>query len=150
MPAQKIIHLPTSTEVELAKNSSRTLAKYLASNKVKLTLQAENNQAEELQLPSSIMQLLVDVLAEVSQGNAISLVPHHKEITTQEAANLLNVSRPFFVSLLEKNELPYRKVGSHRRVLLKDVLAYRETTQQLRNEALDELATLSQAEGMGY
>ncbi|MAX54832.1 MAG: hypothetical protein CL537_04865 [Alcanivoracaceae bacterium] len=82
--------------------------------------------------------------------NVMSLIPHHQEVSTQEAANLLNVSRPFLVGLLEKGEIPFRKVGSHRRVLLTDVLTYKETDARKRKQAQDELAKLSQEEDMGY
>ena len=101
-------------------------------------------------LPGQTLQILLNVLSEMSKGNAISLIPHHQEVSTQEAANLLNVSRPFLVGLLEKGDIPFRKVGAHRRVLLTDVLAYKEETEQMRTQALDELAALSQEEGMGY
>lgn len=86
----------------------------------------------------------------MAQGNAISLVPRHQEIGTQEAANLLNVSRPFLVGLLEDGKIPFHKVGSHRRVRLMDVLAYQESIDEQRRDALDELTALSQQEGMGY
>ncbi|BFM09140.1 excisionase family DNA-binding protein [Halioxenophilus aromaticivorans] len=150
MSAQKIVHLPTSTEVEQAKISSRTLSKYANVERVQLSLLGSNGESDELVLPGHVLQMLLDVLSETSKGNAISLIPHHQEVSTQEAANLLNVSRPFLVGLLEKGEVPFRKVGAHRRVLLTDVLAYREKTEQLRSKALDELVALSQDEGMGY
>ena len=86
----------------------------------------------------------------MSRGNAISLIPYHQEISTQEAANLLNVSRPFLVGLLEQNKIPFRKVGAHRRLLLQDLLDYKELIEQSRSQTLDELARLSQDEGMGY
>ncbi|MDZ7925117.1 MAG: excisionase family DNA-binding protein [Marinagarivorans sp.] len=150
MSAQKIVHLPTPAEVEQAKVSSRTLSKYANVDRVSLSLRGSNGAADDLVLPGHILQLLLDVLSEVSQGNAISLIPHHQEISTQEAASLLSISRPFLVGLLEKGDIPFRKVGSHRRVLLTDVLSYKEQTEMLRNQSLDELAALSQAENMGY
>ena len=150
MSAQKIIHLPTPDEVEQAKLSGRTLSKYADVDRVKLSLRGSNGESDELVLPGDVLQILLDVLSEISQGNAISLIPYHQEISTQEAANLLNVSRPFLVRLLEDGEIPFRKVGAHRRVKLQDVLSYKEKTDGQRRKALDELAELSQQEGMGY
>lgn len=150
MSAQKIVHLPTQAEVEQAKISSRTLSKYTDVDRVQLSLRGSNGESDDLVLPGHVLQILLDVLSEMSKGNAISLLPHHQEVSTQEAANLLNVSRPFLVGLLEKGEIPFRKVGAHRRVLLTDVLAYKEKTDRLRTQALDELTALSQEEDMGY
>lgn len=150
MSAQKIVHLPTQAEVEQAKISSRTLSKYADVDRVQLSLRGCNGESDDLVLPGHVLQILLNVLSEMSKGNAISLIPHHQEVSTQEAANLLNVSRPFLVGLLEKGEIPFRKVGAHRRVLLTDVMAYRVKTEQLRTQALDELAALSQEEDMGY
>lgn len=150
MSAQKIVHLPTSAEVEQAKESSRILSKYTDVDRVKLVLRGCNGEDDDLILPGHVLQILLDVLSEMSRGNAISLIPHHQEVSTQEAANLINVSRPFLVGLLEKGEIPFRKVGAHRRILLVDVLAYKDQIDNLRTESLDELAALSQQEGMGY
>lgn len=150
MSAQKVVHLPTQAEVEQAKISSRTLSKYADVDRVQLSLRGSNGESDDLVLPGHVLQILLDVLSEMSKGNAISLIPHHQEVSTQEAANLLNVSRPFLVGLLEKGDIPFRKVGAHRRVLLTDILAYRDKTEQLRTQALDELAALSQEEDMGY
>lgn len=150
MSAQKIVHLPTPAEVEEAKRSSRTLSKYADVDRVQLSLRGSNGESDDLVLPGHVLQILLDVLSEMSQGNAISLIPYHQEISTQEAANLLNVSRPFLVRLLEEGKIPFRKVGAHRRVKLQDLLAYKEKTDEQRNQALDELTQLSQDEGMGY
>lgn len=150
MSAQKIVHLPTPAEVEQAKVSSRTLSKYANVERVKLALRGCNGESDDLVLPGHVLQILLDVLSEMSKGNAISLIPHHQEVSTQEAASLLNVSRPFLVGLLEKGEIPFRKVGAHRRVLLTDILEYKERCDHQRTEALDELAAFSQENDMGY
>lgn len=150
MTANNIVYLPTPDEVEEAKESSRTLSKYANVDRVQLALRGSNGETDDLVLPGHVLQILLDVLSEMSRGNAISLIPRHQEISTQEAANLLNVSRPFLVSLLENNEIPFRKVGTHRRVLLTDVLKYKDNTDKLRSQTLDELAALSEEEDMGY
>ena len=150
MSAQKIVHLPTPAEVEQAKASSRTLSKYADVERVQLALRGCNGESDDLVLPGHVLQILLDVLSEISKGNAISLIPHHQEVSTQEAASLLNVSRPFLVGLLEKGEIPFRKVGAHRRVLLTDILEYKERCDHQRAEALDELAAFSQENDMGY
>ena len=150
MSSQNIVHMPTPADVEQAKLSSRTLSKYTDVDRVNLSLRGSNGESDDLVLPGHVLQILLDVLSEMSKGNAISLIPHHQEVSTQEAANLLNVSRPFLVGLLEKGEIPFRKVGAHRRVLLTDVIAYKEQTDTRRMQALDELTSLSQNEGMGY
>lgn len=145
-----VVHLPTQPEMEEAKVSSRMLSKYADADRVQMSLRGSNGQAEDLVLPGPVLQLLLDILSEMAKGNAISLVPIHHELSTQEAANLLNISRPHLVSLLEKGELPFRKVGAHRRVLAKDVLEYKARVSGLRQTALDELTALSQEHGMGY
>jgi len=150
MSASNATHLPTPQDIEQARDSSRTLAKYAKAERVQLSLRGSNGKSDDLILPGHVLQILLDVLAEIARGNAISVVPMNQEISTQEAASLLNVSRPFLVGLLEKNEIPFRKVGTHRRVLLKDVLAYKERVDQQRKQALDQLAEVSQKEQMGY
>lgn len=145
-----VLHLPNPKEIEQAKQSSRTLSKYTDAERVQLSLKGSNGQTDDLVLPGDVLQILLDVLAEMSKGNAISLVPHHQEISTQEAANLLNVSRPFLIGLLEKREIPFHKVGSHRRVRLTDLLEYKERVHQQRSAVLDELTALSQDDDMGY
>lgn len=150
MSSKKIVLLPTPDEVEQAKESSRKLSKYADADRVQLSLRGSNGEADDLVLPGHILQLLLDVLSEISKGNAINLMPIHQELTTQQAAEFLNVSRPYLVGLLESGLIPFRKVGSHRRVLFNDLVSYKESEDQKRSQVLDELTALSQEDDMGY
>ena len=93
---------------------------------------------------------MLEVLTEMSEGNAVSITSIHSVMTTQEAADILNVSRPFLVQLLENGEIPFHKVGTHRRVRYEDVLGYKKSIDAKRRKALDELAAQAQELGMGY
>jgi len=150
----EVVFLPTAEDSKQAKDSSRVLAQALANysddDRVRMTIQGSSGTNDELVLPGDIMNLLLNVLTQVSQGNAISLMPMHQEISTQQAADLLSVSRPHLVKLLEQGNIPFRKVGSHRRVKLTDVMDYRGTVDKERNRALDELSQLSQDMGMDF
>ena len=148
--SNNVIQLPTAQEVEVAEISSRTLAKYADSDRVRLSITGEKQETDELVLPGPVVQMLLEILSEMSQGNAISMMPIHAELSTQDAANILNVSRPFLVKLLKDGEIPFRKVGSHRRVLAEDVINYKHNIDAKRKATLDELAELSQQENMGY
>jgi len=147
---QNIVHLPSPEEMEEAKTSSRTLSKYANADRVKMSLRGSNGESDDLVLPGGVLHILLNVLSEMGKGNAISLIPIHQEISTQEAANLLNVSRPHLVGLLEDNKIPFRKVGAHRRVLAQDIFDYKAKIDANRIRTLDALAELSQEEGMGY
>lgn len=93
---------------------------------------------------------MLDVLTEIGQGNAVSIIPIHAELTSQEAADLLNVSRPFLVKLLEKGDIPFHKTGTHRRVRYQDVIEYKQRIDAERRKALEDLAAQAQELGMGY
>ncbi len=93
---------------------------------------------------------IIEIWEYLAQGNAVTLMPYHAELTTQQSADLLNVSRPFLVKLLESGELAHRMVGKHRRVLLQDVMKYKENIDRARNETLNELVAQAQELNMGY
>jgi len=109
---------------------------------------SQESQSEDIIFPGHIMAMLLKISTEMSQGKAISLIPVNTELTTQEAANMMNVSRPHVVKLLEQGSISYHKAGSHRRIYLKDLLAYIEQNDNARDEALDELAALGQELGL--
>ncbi len=102
---------------------------------------------EPIAVPSELMLLLRAVVEQLRAGNGVSVAPLHAELTTVEAAELLGVSRPHLVKLLDQGAMPHRMVGSHRRVRLVDVLAYRDRQDEQSRRALDELT--AQAEELG-
>lgn len=95
-------------------------------------------------------RLLVQILSEMADGNAVTVIPMHREMTSQEAADFLEMSRPSLLKLLDQKEIRFRKVGKHRRILFQDVVEYRKRTMTDRHAALDELAQQAQELGMGY
>lgn len=103
-----------------------------------------------LRLPKAVNDLLYHLLTEMAHGNAVTLFPIHAELTTQEAADYLNVSRPYLVRLLEEGKVKFHMVGTHRRVKFRDLDAFRKSTEEERQRVMDELAAQAQDLGMGY
>ncbi len=149
---QSQIALPVEQEVQAAMRGQRDLAAYLRTHTDTQRIQIfdEKDEAHQIELPTTALRLLLDILAELAAGNAVQVVPVHAELTTQEAADLLNVSRPYLVKLLEDGELPFHKTGKHRRVRVVDLMAYKAARDKLSEQAMEELARQAQALGMGY
>lgn len=143
--------VPTEAETELARESSRQLAHYLGAREgLRLQVLDNGEPGEALAVPVSALRLLVHILAEMAQGNAVTLVPVHAELTTQQAADLLNVSRPYLVKLLDEGKIPHRTVGKYRRVRFDDLMAYRRKDDAARAKIADRLAAEAQELGLGY
>jgi excisionase family DNA binding protein len=105
---------------------------------------------EQVVLPDSVLTLLVAVLAHLAEGNGVTVIPARAELTTQQAADMLNVSRPYLVGLIEKQEIPCRMVGSHRRIRYQDLVEYRDRADQAQRRALDQLTEEAQELKLGY
>lgn len=143
--------VPTAQDAAIAREASRMLAPYIDHlENLRFQVGEERKAAQKLSLPASAIRLLLDLLTEMAAGNAVTLMPVHAQLTTQQAADVLNVSRPFLVSLLETGKIPHVKVGTHRRILFEDLMRYKNSVDRERRKALDELVSQSEALGMGY
>lgn len=140
--------LPNARDAELARDSGRLLAACIGKGPTARLRVIDGNG--EIEVPVSALRMLVDILAHMAEGQAISIVPTQAELTTQEAADFLGVSRPHLVSLVERGELPHHKVGTHRRIYFRDLMVYREQRMARSRAALDALAEQAQKLGLGY
>lgn len=103
---------------------------------------------QEIEMPSIVSIALMEVIKTLNKGNSITLIPMDKELTTQQAADILNVSRPYFIKLLETGEIPFKKTGTHRKILMQDLMKYREQRAETRKSKIEELSSLSQELGL--
>jgi excisionase family DNA binding protein len=143
---------PTEADALLARESLQRLAQILGADKsdLRIHIQGDEQPGEDITLPLSAFRLLKDILAEIAQGHAVTLLPVRAELTTQQAADLLNVSRPYLIGLLEDGKIPFRLVGQHRRVRLDDLMAYKRKDDDTRRRIADELTADAQELGVGY
>lgn len=143
------LDLPTRDDVELAKQAARKLARSLrAHGGGTVTISTDIDGEAQVVLPRRAAQMLVELLAQMANGNAVTLLPVHARLTTQQAADLLNVSRPFLVKLIEAGAIPYEMVGTHRRLRAEDVFAYRKSQEQRSRRALADLSAMDQELGI--
>ena len=138
--------VPGATDISQAREAVEALAKFeLSVSEIVIEDKAQRMHAV---LPVAAVRLRQDLLREMAKGHAISLVPMHAELTTQQAADALNVSRPFLVQLLESGALPFRRVGTHRRIRFDDLMRYRHAIDSKRAKTLKKLAEESEALGL--
>ena len=141
--------IPSEKEAGLAREASRAIEKHKAREKnLRVQIAKAGRELTTLELPQAAAKLLMQMLEEMGKGNAVTLVPTESEITTQQAADLLNVSRPYVVGMIDKGELPARMVGNQRRLPLKGVLAYKANNRAKRLDALREITEIDQELGL--
>jgi len=144
--------MPSEADAQTARASLEQLARILASPVAEFhfRLDPEDERQETLTLPRGAVRLLKELLAEMPRGHGVTVLPLGEELSTQQAADLLNVSRTYLVGLLEEGTIPSRLDGNHRRVRLDDLLAYKRRDDQERLKVLDELVAQAQELKMGY
>lgn len=141
---------PGDVDTEVAQRALRRIKDYLAKHPTEpemLEVMVEHGEPS-LILPRPAVTLFAQILAQLAEGRGVSVIPSQAEVTTQQAADLLGVSRPYVVGLLEDGAIPHRKVGRHRRILLTDLLDYKRTDDDKRRKAADELGDLGQELGI--
>jgi len=141
--------LPSEAEAEVAKATSRLLASRLEKGgPMQLKILDDESPRGTVKLPAAAVGLLVRILEEMARGNAVTLIPVHAELTTQEAADMLNFSRPSLIQLLDEGKIEYRRVGTHRRIRFEGLMKYKRRAEAERRKALEELAAYDQELGL--
>jgi excisionase family DNA binding protein len=141
--------LPSEADAVLAKETSRVLASHIRNNDpMELRIPDDPSPEGMVKLPLSAARMLVRILEEMARGNAVTLIPVHAELTTQEAAEMLNISRPSLIQLLDEGKIDYRRVGTHRRVRFEGLMKYKRAAEAARRAALEELAAYDQELGI--
>ena len=141
---------PDEAEVSTAAAAVLQVKDYLSTHPgaeaVRLVVDDEHHDA--LTVPRSAVELLARILDHMARGEGVTLVPSHAELTTQQAADLLGVSRPFLIGLLDTERIEYRKVGRHRRIKAESLMVYKREDDQRRGQAADDLTSLGQEMGL--
>ncbi|MEX0793351.1 MAG: helix-turn-helix domain-containing protein [Pirellulaceae bacterium] len=144
---------PSASDALLARESSRQLVELIADDTVSpchLRLEKAGGGDEMVTIPATALRLLREILTQMGEGHGVSLVPADEQLTTGQAAELLDVSHAFLVEQLDRGEIPFHQEGAQRRILLADILEYKRSMNRKRLEALDELAAQAQELDMGY
>lgn len=140
---------PGAMDAQVAARAVSRIKDYLKRypDKEIIPVSGEIGNEDALVLPRDAVSLLAYILAQAAEGRGVSVIPSNAELTTQQAADILNVSRPFLIGLLEAGTIPYRMVGKHRRITVEAVMEYKRRDDQQRRTAADDLAALGQELG---
>jgi len=146
------LKLPTRKEQRIAQENVKILGQIAGKHKKSSkAIEIEvSGEKDPIKIPVSALKHLNTIIDLMAQGKAITVNSVDAEITTQEAADLLNVSRPFVIKLLDNGKIPFHMVGSHRRIRLEDLLVYKQNMEKEREEALTELTRISQELDLDY
>ncbi|MBJ7556412.1 helix-turn-helix domain-containing protein [Marinomonas spartinae] len=146
------IRIPSQEEAALAKLCSQELAGVLATNgdEQSFSFTDKLGNTHALTLPKPALTLFIEVLTQLGEGNIVQITPIHAELTTQQAADMLNMSRPTFIRLLDEKIIPFSRTGNRRKVSYSDVMKYKEELLANRLASLEELSALDQESDMGY
>ncbi len=142
--------MPDQSEVQAAEALRQSLLERIAGGKAQTITLAVNDAPVQVELPRSAFRALMDALAEIAKGNGVAVAPVKRELTTGEAAELIDISRQRLIKLLEDGEIPFHQVGRRRRVRLEDALAWKRKFLAERKIILRELAAQAQELEMGY
>lgn len=141
---------PTSLDIAVSRLAAQTLIRHAHPDRPTQLCIVQESSSQPFELPAGAVYDLIQILEVMATGRRVTLVPESEELTTVQAANVLNVSRPYLIKLLEEGQMPYRKVGSHRRIRVQDLMAYKARDDMEREAILEQLARESQEQGYGY
>ena len=141
---------PTPGDAAIARSTHEALSPYGGMDQPLKLRVRDSEQEQAIDLPAGAVDLLMHVLEAMAAGQGVTLIPESAELTTVQAADILNVSRPFLIKLLDQKAIPHRKVGKHRRIRMEDVMAYKNAIDREREKVLDQLTREAQAHDMGY
>lgn len=144
--------LPSAEEMALAKLGSQELSAVIEINgeAQRINVVNKSGKTHEITIPASALNMMIEVLTQLGQGNSVSITPIHAELTTQEGADMLNMSRPTFIKLLDSGDIPFSRTGNRRKVAYADLMEYKHRLEEDRLTALAELSALDQEMDMGY
>ena len=141
---------PTPRDAAIARSSGQVLSRYAGMDRPLKLRVRDSEQEQPIELPAGAVELLMHVLEAMAAGQGVTLIPQSAELTTVQAADVLNVSRPFLIKLLDQKAIPHRKVGKHRRVRMEDAMAYKNTVDREREQLLEQLTREAQTYDVGY
>lgn len=141
----------SAQELEMARVAQRCIMEALDRSKaVSITLMSDGDEQPSVAVPPAALKLIGQLLGAMSEGRPVVLMPGKQELTTVEAANYLNVSRPFVIKEIEAGRLPHRMVGRHRRIAFEDLVAYERKMREKQRAALERMAENERELGLDY